>query len=121
MLINDHINFSGRNLSSVLTTTASGPRFPDMSNAYDREFRNLTHRLAKEMPVSSCMTELYLMVSGPNFETAAEIRAFQILGAHAVGIVNRAGSLGRRLLRNQSPRLLRSSPITATPVCKPRR
>ena len=60
-------------------------RFPDMSNAYDREFRNLTHRLAKDAGIK-LHDGTYLMVSGPNFETAAEIRAFQILGAHAVGM-----------------------------------
>lgn len=85
MLINDHINFSGRNPLIGPNDDSFGPRFPDMSNAYDREFRNLAHRLAKDAGIK-LQDGTYLMVSGPNFETAAEIRAFQILGAHAVGM-----------------------------------
>lgn len=85
MLINDHINFSGRNPLIGPNDDSFGPRFPDMSNAYDREFRNLAHRLAKDAGIK-LHDGTYLMVSGPNFETAAEIRAFQVLGANAVGM-----------------------------------
>ena len=104
MLINDHINFSGRNPLIGPNDDSFGPRFPDMSNAYDRKFRNLAHRLAKDAGIK-LHDGTYLMVSGPNFETAAEIRAFPDTRSPRRRNVNRTGSLGRRLLRNQSPRL----------------
>lgn len=85
MLINDHINFSGRNPLIGPNDDAFGPRFPDVSDAYSAVFRDKAKQIAKAKNIS-LHEGVYLMVSGPNFETAAEIRAFRILGADAVGM-----------------------------------
>lgn len=85
MLIKDHINFSGRNPLIGPNDDKYGPRFPDMSNAYDRNLRELAAQTAKQLDIP-LQEGTYLMVSGPNFETAAEIKAFALLGADAVGM-----------------------------------
>lgn len=85
MLINDHINFSGRNPLVGNNDENFGPRFPVMSDAYTKEYQNKIQQIANEEKIT-LYKGTYLMVLGPNFETAAEIRAFQILGADAVGM-----------------------------------
>lgn len=85
MLIKDHINFSGRNPLVGPNDEDYGPRFPDVSNAYTDILRQKVKEIAKSEKIS-LKEGVYLMVLGPNFETAAEIRAFQILGADAVGM-----------------------------------
>lgn len=85
MLISDHINLSGFNPLMGPNDDNSGPRFPDMSNAYDADLRTLAHQVAAEENIA-ISDGVYLMVSGPNFETAAEVRAFARLGADAVGM-----------------------------------
>ena len=85
MLIKDHINFSGQNPLVGANDENVGPRFPDMSNAYDRDMRRQAKELAAELGIN-LPEGVYLMVLGPNFETAAEIRAFRTLGADAVGM-----------------------------------
>lgn len=85
MLIKDHINFSGQNPLVGANDENVGPRFPDMSNAYDRDMRRQAKELAAKLGIN-LPEGVYLMVLGPNFETAAEIRAFRTLGADAVGM-----------------------------------
>lgn len=85
MLIKDHINLSGQNPLVGFNDEKYGPRFPDMSNVYDSTRREKLCQLAASVDIKLCQG-VYLMVLGPNFETAAEIRAFQILGADAVGM-----------------------------------
>lgn len=85
MLIKDHINFSGQNPLVGANDENTGPRFPDMSNAYDRDMRRQAKELAAKLGIN-LPEGVYLMVLGPNFETAAEIRAFRTLGADAVGM-----------------------------------
>ena len=85
MLISDHINFSGRNPLVGANDDQIGPRFPDVSNAYDYDFRQQLKQIALENNIP-LHEGVYLMVLGPNFETAAEIKAFRILGADAVGM-----------------------------------
>lgn len=85
MLINDHINFSGRNPLVGINDDNFGPRFPVMANAYTKEYQDKMSQIAKAENIN-LHKGTYLMVLGPNFETAAEIRAFQILGADAVGM-----------------------------------
>ena len=85
MLIADHINFSGMNPLMGPNLEAFGPRFPDMSNAYDKELRTKAKELAKQENISLA-EGVYLMVSGPTFETPSEVRAFRILGADVVGM-----------------------------------
>lgn len=85
MLITDHINFSGCNPLLGANDDKIGPRFFDMSNAYDKVLQAKARNIAKRNNIK--LNEgTYLMVLGPNFETAAEIRAFRILGADAVGM-----------------------------------
>ncbi len=85
MLITDHINFSGKNPLIGVNDDSQGPRFPVMSEAYTPAFQEKIKKIAKEENIT-LKEGVYLMVLGPNFETAAEIRAFQILGADAVGM-----------------------------------
>lgn len=85
MLIRDHINFSGRNPLVGKNDDKIGPRFPDMSNAYDKASSDRLLHIAKQCDIK-LYTGTYLMVLGPNFETPAEVRAFAILGADAVGM-----------------------------------
>lgn len=85
MLISDHINFSGQNPLVGANDDTLGPRFLDVSNAYDKEIRNKIKTLAQKENIK-LFEGTYLMVMGPNFETSAEIRAFKILGANAVGM-----------------------------------
>ena len=85
MAITDHINSSGANPLIGANDETFGPRFPDMSNAYDPALRVLLHEAAEEAG-TKLHEGVYLMASGPNFETPAEIRAFRALGADAVGM-----------------------------------
>lgn len=85
MLITDHINFSGCTPLLGANDDKIGPRFFDMSNAYDKDLQKKARNIAQKNNIK--LNEgTYLMVLGPNFETAAEIRAFRILGADAVGM-----------------------------------
>lgn len=85
MLITDHINLSFNNPLIGPNDDSLGPRFPDMSNAYDRDMQTLARQIASENNIS-LHQGVYVMVSGPNFETAAEVKAFGILGGDAVGM-----------------------------------
>lgn len=85
MLIRDHINLSGFNPLIGTNDEKYGPRFPDMSDAYNTQIRNKAKEIAQQQDIK-LEEGVYLMVSGPNFETAAEIKAFQILGADSVGM-----------------------------------
>lgn len=85
MLIRDHINFMGANPLRGPNDERIGPRFPDMTAAWDPPLREAVQAAAREASVA-LHEGIYLAVSGPNFETPAEVRAFGILGAHAVGM-----------------------------------
>lgn len=84
MLISDHINFLpnplvGRNNDSF------GPRFPDMTYAYDPLLRKTAKSVAENLGIT-LHEGVYIAVPGPSYETPAEIRAFRTLGADAVGM-----------------------------------
>ena len=85
MLIEDHINFMGKNPLVGANDETLGCRFPDMSFAYSPELRALAERCAGEIGTRLCKG-VYLACSGPSYETPAEIRAFRTLGADAVGM-----------------------------------
>lgn len=85
MLINDHINMLARNPLIGPNDEAFGPRFPPMTNAYDEALQAHIKATASRLGLT-LFEGVYLATLGPNFETAAEIRAMQILGAHAVGM-----------------------------------
>ena len=85
MLIADHINLSGTNPLMGPNLDAFGPRFPDMSDVYTRSLREQLKPLAEAAGIP-LQEGVYMMYSGPSYETPAEIRAFRTLGADAVGM-----------------------------------
>ncbi|HEL0010311.1 TPA: purine-nucleoside phosphorylase [Streptococcus equi subsp. zooepidemicus] len=85
MLINDHINMTGTNPLIGENLDEFGPRFPDMSDAYTAAYRD-TARLVAEKLDLDLQEGVYLGCSGPTYETPAEIRAFKVMGADAVGM-----------------------------------
>lgn len=85
MLIADHINFAARNPLIGVNDDEFGPRFFDMSAAYDPALRQRLKAAAARAEIR-VEQGVYLFTLGPNFETPAEIRAFRALGADAVGM-----------------------------------
>jgi purine-nucleoside phosphorylase len=85
MLIADHINMLGENPLVGPNDPALGPRFPDMSVAYDASLRTLARQVAAEQGVS-LREGIYIAVVGPNLETRAEYRMLRALGADVVGM-----------------------------------
>ena len=85
MLIIDHINLTGRNPLAGPNIDALGPRFPDMSEAYDRGLREVARKAARVEGLS-LHEGVYLANFGPAYETPAEIRMARTLGADAVGM-----------------------------------
>jgi purine-nucleoside phosphorylase len=85
MLIRDHINMTGDNPLIGPNPERFGPRFPDMSMPYSQECRELALEAADELQLN-IQQGVYLSVSGPCFETPAEIQSFRRLGADAVGM-----------------------------------
>jgi xanthosine phosphorylase len=85
MLITDHINLSGVNVLTGPNDEEIGPRFPSLRDAYDPELRERLRTAANELG-TELAEGVYLAVAGPAFETPAEIRAYERLGADAVGM-----------------------------------
>jgi xanthosine phosphorylase len=85
MALTDHINLMGANPLSGPNDDELGPRFVGLGDAYDAELRAAL-RAAAEAEGVTLHEGVYLAVSGPSFETPAEIRAFKVLGADAVGM-----------------------------------
>jgi xanthosine phosphorylase len=85
MLVTDHINFQPNNPLVGPNDEEFGPRFLALDNAYDISIRDHLLSVAKQQKID-LHQGVYLSVLGPNYETAAEIRAFKILGADAVGM-----------------------------------
>lgn len=83
--ITDHINMSGRNPLVGPNIAELGPRFPDMSNAYDTELNTLLTSVAKNHHVD-LKKGVYCSVLGPTYETPAEIRMIRIIGGDMVGM-----------------------------------
>lgn len=88
MLITDHISLVGMGGHSPLfgpNDERLGPRFVDMSGAYDKELRKIALEVGRELGLE-LRQGVYVMVGGPTFETPAEIRFLRLLGADAVGM-----------------------------------
>ncbi|MTI94849.1 MAG: purine-nucleoside phosphorylase [Firmicutes bacterium] len=85
MLIRDHINYTGGNPLLGLNDDSLGPRFPDLSHAYDQKMRSQANDVASRLGIP-LQQGVYLAVSGPSYETPAEIKTFARLGADAVGM-----------------------------------
>lgn len=100
MVIEDQLNLT---FASPLTGSAEPGevRFPDMSNAYDQEFRGRLHSVGERLGVA-LRDGVYAMLPGPAYETPAEVRMLRTLGADAVGMstvpeVTMARMLGMRV------------------------
>ncbi len=122
MILSDHLNYQGANPLTGPEDKRLGPRFIDMSEAYDLHLRALARTAARKLRLR-CSEGVYAALLGPSFETPAEIRALERLGADAVGmstvpeviaarqcgvrvlavasITNRAAGLSRRPLSHQ--------------------
>jgi purine-nucleoside phosphorylase len=85
VLISDHINLQGSNPLVGPNNDKLGPRFPDMSEAYSREYREVARQVAGEQGIA--VTEgVYAAMLGPSYETPAEIRFLRTIGADVVGM-----------------------------------
>lgn len=85
MAITDHLNLAGWNALRGHNDDRLGPRFPDMTTAYHRPLRELLLSIARRQGVD-LKQGVYAILSGPTYETPAEIRALRTLGADAVGM-----------------------------------
>ena len=85
MIITDHINLSGNNPLIGKNLEEFGPRFPDMSHAYNIELIDKVIGISEKLNLD-IKTGVYAMMSGPCYETPAEIKMLRILGADAVGM-----------------------------------
>ncbi|TFW11442.1 xanthosine phosphorylase [Massilia arenosa] len=83
--ISDHINFLPGTPMIGPNDDRFGPRFFSMANAYDKETREFIKTIAAEQDIT-LHEGVFIAYAGPNFETAAEIRAFKTLGADTVGM-----------------------------------
>ncbi len=121
MLISDHINCLGVNPLRGPNDNRFGPRFPDMSEVYDREFQQIAHAHAADIAqerfdlgLDKELTDFmhrgtYCALSGPTYETPAEIRMYRMLGADAVGMSTVPEAIAAR---HQGMRVLGISCIT---------
>ena len=85
MIVTDHINLSGQNPLTGPNDERFGPRFPDMSRAYDPSLRAQLKAAADAAGIAVA-EGVYAYVPGPSFETPAEVRMLAMLGADAVGM-----------------------------------
>lgn len=85
VLISDHINLMGANPLTGPNDDTLGPRFPDMSEAYSIEYRETAKHVAREQGFR-LQEGVYAALSGPSYETPAEIRYLRTIGADLVGM-----------------------------------
>jgi purine-nucleoside phosphorylase len=85
VVIRDHINLQGTNPLIGPNDTRFGPRFPDMTNAYSKKYREIAIAEAKRLGIK-VHDGVYAALSGPSYETPAEIRYLKTIGADLVGM-----------------------------------
>ena len=85
VLIADHINLLGQNPLTGPNDESLGPRFPDMSEAYSKHYREVARAAGKEMGLD-LPEGVYAALPGPSYETPAEIRYLRAIGADLVGM-----------------------------------
>jgi purine-nucleoside phosphorylase len=83
--LRDHINLQGANPLIGPNDDRFGPRFPDMTHAYDPDFRRFVAEEGRKLELN-LHEGVYLALAGPNYETPAEIHSFRALGADLVGM-----------------------------------
>ena len=85
MLISDHLNLMGANPLRGANDERFGPRFPDLSEVYDKEFQEIAIQEARAIGIE-LRRGIYAALTGPSYETPAEIRMLRAAGADAVGM-----------------------------------
>ncbi len=85
MLITDHINFMGDNPLIGPNDDTLGTRFPDMSEVYTKDLQELAKACAKKLGIA-LQEGVYMALTGPTYETPAEVKMVRLLGADAVGM-----------------------------------
>jgi len=85
VVLSDHINLQGSNPLNGPNDERFGPRFPDMSEAYRRSYRRLAQDVARDLGID-LKEGVYAALSGPSYETPAEIRYLRTIGADLVGM-----------------------------------
>ncbi len=85
MIITDHINFMGQNPLIGVNDDTMGDRFPDMSNIYTQEYIELVKKAGRDLGIE-LQEGVYLALTGPSYETPAEVNMAKIMGADAVGM-----------------------------------
>ncbi len=102
VLISDHINLQGSNPLVGPNDDSHGPRFPDMSEAYALQYREIAKQAANELEIELA-EGVYAAMLGPSYETPAEIRYLRTIGVDVVGMstvpeVIAANHMGVRVL-----------------------
>ncbi len=102
VLLSDHINLQGRNPLVGPNDERLGPRFPDMTRAHHKPYRQAALEEARRLGIT-CFEGVYAALLGPNYETPAEIRFLRTIGADVVGMstvaeVIAASHMGIRVL-----------------------
>jgi len=85
LLLSDHINLMGDNPLRGKHYESLGPRFPDMAKGYDPKLLKAAQKVAAELEIE-VFSGVYAAVSGPSYESAAEVNYLRIIGADAVGM-----------------------------------
>ena len=85
MIITDHINFMGVNPLIGPNDSGMGERFPDMSEVYTKKYVKLAENIGKKLGIK-LQKGVYIALTGPSYETPAEVRMARIIGADAVGM-----------------------------------
>jgi purine-nucleoside phosphorylase len=86
MVIDDHLNFIGENPLRGENVDAWGPRFPDLSEPYDKKLIDITIQCAENLNLTNVTTGIYAAIPGPSLETPAETKFLRSAGADAVGM-----------------------------------
>ncbi len=85
MLITDHINFAGVNPLIGGNNEKVGPRFVDLSEVYNKDYRNIAREAARKLDID-LKEGAYMWFTGPTYETPQEVKMARIVGASAVGM-----------------------------------
>ena len=85
MIISDHINFLGNNPLIGKNYDELGPRFPDMSEAYNKKLIEIAEKSAAKLGIK-VQKGVYLAATGPCYETPAELKMMRLMGGDAVGM-----------------------------------